>query len=337
MNFNGYTPIQMNRFSLKLRPIFIGELITVSTLEHPAFYYSEGKFEIALKAKSGITSEFIRNYAQSHSREIFVHVEDYETIHQNIRTELTRLTRSLSIGDPKKNAIKHTNFLSMQMGRLYKDPFDDELLTNQFQNSKNLSNLLLNNKDIHKSLFSSIGQGHYHYTLQQPLLSSLLLLSFIQSLKLFDEKEIEGLFLTSYFKDIGMSFIPREKFELSHLNEFDKKLFSGHAENSMKILEGRVPLNQQQLNLIKNHHFLNYKIQSLVSGKKPFPGPEMISGIESVLLSSIDILIAMTNERPYREAVSSFKALELLKSVVSDEFPHEFKALVLFIKNFYSK
>ncbi len=75
------------------------------------------------------------------------------------------------------------------MNNLYKDPFDDELLTNQFQNSKNLSSLLINNKEIHKSVFHSVSASRYHYTLTQPLLSSVLLLSFMQSLKLFNEKE----------------------------------------------------------------------------------------------------------------------------------------------------
>ena len=337
MNFNGYTPIQMNRLSLKLKPIFIGQLITVSTLKHPAFHYNHDHFEMAMKPSTGITHNFISQFAQQNSSQIFVHEEDFKEIHQNIKTELTKLTRSLSVGDPKRNAIKHTNLLSMQLENVYKDPFNDELLTNQFQSSKNLGSLLLNNKDIQKDLFHNIRKSNYHYTLTQPLLSSVLLLSFIQSLKIFTEKEIEALFLTSYFKDIGMSFIPREKFELAHLNDFDKHLFSNHAQNSMQILDGRLPFNSSQLNLIQNHHFLNYKIQSLAAGIKPTAEPEMITGVESVLLSSLDVLVAMTSKRPYRDAVSSFKALELLKGVVSDEFPHEFRALVMFIKKFNSK
>lgn len=334
MNFNGYTPIQMSRLSLKLKPVFIGQLLSIPVLKHPAFAFKDHKFEVAIKADIGVTSDFVGRYAKTSGTEIFVHKEDFETINNNIKVELTRLTRSLSIGDPTKNAIKHSNFLSMQMDNLYKDPFNDELLSTQFQNTKNLGTLLLKNKDIHRGLFRNIKKGHYHYTLTQPLLSSVLLLSFIQSLKLFDEKEMEALFLTSYFKDIGMSFIPREKFELSHLTDFDKSLFSNHADNSMKILDGRVPFNQTQLNLIQNHHFLNYKIQSLAAGKTPQLIPDMITGIESTLLSSIDIFIAMTSKRPYRNGVSSFQALELLKHVVSDEYPHEFKAMVLFIKNF---
>ena len=164
-----------------------------------------------------------------------------------------------------------------------------------------------------------------------------MLLSFIQSLKLFNDKEIEGLFLTSYFKDIGMSFIPREKFELANLNEFDQDLFAKHADNSMLILEGRVPLNNSQLNLIKNHHFLNFKIQNLINSQKIPEDDTYLTGVESMLVSALDILIAMTSERPYRKPMSSFKALELLKRVISDDYPQEYRALVVFLKKFLSR
>lgn len=337
MDFDKLNPIQRNRLSLKLKPIFVGQLIIVESLQYPAFFYEDGEFKLILDAEEGITTSFVSEYAQKFSSEIFIFNEDFEFINSTLKKELTKLTRSLSIGDIKKNAIKHTNLLSMQMNNLYKDPFNDELLTNQFQNTKNLSNLLINNKEIHKSVFQSISNSRYHFTLTQPLLSSVMLLSFIQSLKIFNEKEIEALFLTSYFKDIGMSFIPREKFELAHLNEFDRNLFANHSNNSMAILEGRVPLNTTQLNLIKNHHYLNYKIQALVSNSEVPINDEFLTGVESAMLSSIDILIAMTNPRPYRDPISSFKALELLKKVISDEYPQEFKALVFFLKNFLSK
>ena len=337
MKFNTQNAAQKHRLNLKLKPLFVGQLLIIESLENPAFHFDGEKFHLVLEAQEGITSNFISNFAKNRSANIFIFKEDYEDVNLKLKSQLTKLTRSLSIGDVKKNAIKHANFLSMQMDNLYKDPFNDELLTSQFQNTKNLSHLLINNKDIHKGIFKNINQSRYHYTYKQPLLSSIMLLGFIQSLKMFNEKEIENLFLTSYFKDIGMSFIPREKFELSHLSQFDRSLFANHSKNSMEILKGRVPLSTSQLNLIKNHHYLNYKIQALVSGVEYNQSAEYLTGIESALLSSLDILIAMTSQRPYRQAVSSFKALELLKKVIAEEYPQEFKALVFYLKNFPSK
>lgn len=335
MNLELSNPIVKNRLNLYLKPVYVTQIILLEALHYPAYTYINNEFKEVLKANEGITTKFISDYAQTYSKEIFIFSEDFELLNKKLKDEVTKLTRSLSIGDPAKNAKKQISLLTMQMQNLYNDPFDDELLSNHFQSSRNLSNLLLNNKELHRALYKDLTKQSYHYTQTQPMLSSILLLSFIQSLQLFSQKEIEGLFLTSYFKDIGMSFIPREKFELAHLSEFDKELFSQHAENSMKILDSRVPLSKHQLNMIKNHHYLNYKIQALINKSEVQNDEQFLSGIESALLSGIDILVAMTNPRPYRDPVSTFKALELLKRVLSDDYPQEFKALVFYIKTFF--
>ncbi|MCO4755031.1 MAG: hypothetical protein KC478_11160 [Bacteriovoracaceae bacterium] len=329
--------LDRHRLPLKLKPIFVGQLSIVDALGKSAYAYDDGSFELVLSPNEGITPEFIRTYARERSSEIYVHEEDYQELNQKLGEKLVKLTRSLSIGDPVKNATRHTHLLSLQMANLYENPFDDQLLSSQFQSGQNLSNLLLSNKGVHRHLYQSVSKQGHHYTVAQPLLSSILLLSFIQSTGLFSHKETQGLFMTSYFKDIGMSFIPREKFELAHLSEFDKRIFSDHSENSMKILNGRVPLAGHQLELIKNHHYLNYKIQALASNEKYEPGDNLITGLESALLSALDILVAMTSERPYRKATSVFQSLELLKKVLADEHPQEFKSLVVFLKHFFSK
>jgi len=342
MSKESYNILQRNNLNLKLRPIFIAQMTVMNSLDHPAYYYDEGMFHIALRANEGVTQDFIRKYAQTRSSEIFISESDFNGLHEKIHNELNRLTRKLSNSDTLKNATKQVNLLSMQMANLYNNPYDDELLNSQFLCSKNFSSMLLDNKAIHKSLYKNVKKQNHHYTISQPLLSSILLLSFTQSTGMFSDKEVQNLFLTSYFKDIGMSYIPREKFQQAHLDEVDFKLFSEHSINSMNILEGRVPLNKTQLNMIRNHHQLNEKIQSMV-GQEVEPksaedeDEDYITGVESVLLNGMDILVAMTSERPYRDSDSFFRALELLKQVVADEYPQEFKNLVIFLKHFFRK
>lgn len=329
--------VKQSSLSLNLKPLFVGQLSIIEALRDSAYGYIDGVFKEVIRPNETITNDFIRKYASETSKEIFVSEKDYKEINEYLKNELMKITRSLSIGDPLKNTTRHVNFLSLQMANLYLDPFDDELLNNQFQSSKNLSSILLNNKGLSKQLYQNILKQGHHYTISQPLLSSIMLLGYFQTIGLFSEKEVQTLFLTSYFKDIGMSFIPREKFELMHLSEFDKKIFSEHAENSMKILQGRIPLGQNQLEIIKNHHFLNYKIQSLVLKQESIENADFIHGVESTILSATDILVAMTTYRPYREPQSLFQALELLKKVLADEYPQEFKNLVNFLRQFFSK
>lgn len=329
---------EKSRLPLTLTPVFIGQLLVLDSLKYSAFgMATNGNLQEVLYPEEMITSQFVSEYAQNFGTEIFIHDYDNLALTQATKEEINKLSRSLSIGNALKNATKHLNYLSMQMDALYRDPLNDSLLNSQYQNSKNLSAMLLNHTPIHKDLFHNLSRSNYHYTIKQPLLSSLLLLSFTQHLGSFSDQEIQNMFLTSYFKDIGMGFIPREKFELAHLSEFDKKLFSEHAESSMKILDQRLPFSSSQLNTIKNHHYLNFKIQSLITGSsQSLHEEEMLTGVESALLSGIDIYVAMTQDRPYRKAMSSYQALELLKKVLIDEYPQEFKALVIFLKKFIS-
>lgn len=331
------SPIQRHKLNLTLIPVFIGKLATISKLKKIAYGFKDGAFVEVLAPEVEITNQFISNYAQNLGQDIFVYPDDFKLINHTLRDQLTKNTRSLSIGDIKKNAKKQVNLLTMQMGSLYQNPFNDELLLNQFQNSKNLGILLYQNKNIQKEIYENLVKQKYHYIHKQPLLASIMFLSYLQNLGFFSENEIQTLFLTSYFKDIGMSFIPLEKFDKADLSDFDKELFADHAKNSVKILERRIPLNQTQLNMIENHHFLNEKIQSMISGKAFDLDQDFIVGVESVMMNAVDIIVAMTSERPYRDALSSYKALELIKKTLSDEYSQEFKSLVFFLKNFLSK
>lgn len=330
--------LRSHSLPLKLKPVHLGQLALLETLKRPAYHYFGGEFITVLEASSGVDLNFLKEYAKKYNTtQIFISAEDYELVHEKLNTQLVQLSRAQSTSDPLKNSMNQAHLLSLQLTNLYANPFDDALLNSQYQNSKNFSNLLFNNKSIHKDLYHKYQKQKHHYIIGQPMLSSILLLSFVQHTKMFTEKEIQTLFLTSYFKDIGMSFIPREKFELAYLSEFDKQLFADHSELSMKILEGRLPFNKTQLNLIANHHFLNYVIQSKIRQKDFLTDEPFISGVESTILSSIDILVAMTNGRPYRDSVSLFKTLEFLKLVIHDDYPQEFKMLVMFMKQFFSK
>lgn len=330
MEHESYSHLMHNTLSLKLKEVHASKLLLIDMLKDDAYCYEEGHFTKKILKDTGISQETLSEIQTP----IYISHEDFKIIQEKLSDRLLTLTRSLSIGNPLKNGAKHASLLTMQLSNLYDDPYDDELLTSHFQSSKNLSTLLYNNKKIQKSLYHYLKKQNYHFAHTQPLLSSILLLAFIQHTNMFNEKEAHNLFLTSYFKDIGMSFIPREKLEVAHLSENDKKIFAEHAKFSLSLLEGRVPISRTHLNLIANHHFLNYVIQSKATNRPLPPEAEILTGVESVLLSAIDILVAMTTERPYRKKVSVYRALELLKKVIADDYPQEFRKLVIFIRQF---
>jgi HD-GYP domain-containing protein (c-di-GMP phosphodiesterase class II) len=332
--FNSYT--EQHRLGLKLRPILVGELYLAKRLSHPVYIFKNGVFHPVMNEGSIPSKDQINSLIKSSHREVYVYQEDVAEIKKNLETALIKVTRSLSVGDPLENGSKEMKLLSLNLGGLYENPHNDELLMLQFQSSQNLSKFLMENKKYQPHFYHSLVRENFHFTLSQPMLSSVLLLSFLQSIHLFHDKEIEHLFLASYLKDIGISMIPGDKYDLKTLTTQDQELFANHADFSFDLLEGRVPLSKNYLTIIKHHHFLNDKMKELVSKEKPNSRePEIVFGLESTLVAVFDILVAMTNERPYRRGMSLFQSLELIKKMMADDYPQEFKALVIFLKQFY--
>src|SRR5690606_21435767 len=130
--------------------------------------------------------------------------------------------------------------------------------------------------------------------------------------------------------------IPNDKYDLKTLTTRDQDLFANHADFSFDLLEGRVPLSKNYLTIIRYHHFLNDKIKEFISRENAgHKKPEIIFGLESTLVSVFDILVAMTSDRPYRRGLSLYQSLEIIKKMMADDYPQEFKALVIFLKQFY--
>ncbi len=311
------------------------ELLLARKLKHPAYVFDNGLLEMVVLPGTSPSKEQVQGIIQRTFREVFLYDDDIQLIKSGITEALIKTSRSLSVGDPIENGSKQIKLLSMNMGNLYQNPYDDQLLTLQFQSTQNLSKFLVENKRHQANFFQSVNDENLHFTLAQPMLSSILLLSFLQSIHLFNDKEIENLFLASYLKDFGLSLIPKEKHDLKTLSPKDLETFSQHAEFSFELLEGRVPISKNHLTLIKHHHFMNDKLKEIVTGQKTPTDPEIITGLESTLVSVFDMLVAMTSNRPYRRGLSLFQALDLIKKTMADDYPQEFRALVVFLKKFY--
>lgn len=327
---------EQHRLALKLHPVLVGELYLAGKLKHPVYIHKGGIFVPVLFEGATPSKELINTLIKNNHRMVYIYPEDSIDIKKSLENALTKVTRSLSVGDPLENGTRDLKLLSLNLSGLYDNPHNDELLMLQFQSTQNLSKFLLENKKFLPNYYENLTKENFHFTLAQPMLSSLLLLSFLQATHLFHDKEIENLFLTSYLKDIGVSMIPNDKYDIRALTTRDQELFAHHADFSFDLLDGRIPLSKNYLSIIKHHHFLNNKIKSLVSREKiKETEPEMIFGLESTLIAVFDILVAMTNERPYRKRMSLYQALDIIKRMMADDYPQEFRALVIFLKQFY--
>ena len=148
----------------------------------------------------------------------------------------------------------------------------------------------------------------------------------------FSEREIKMLFMTSYFKDIGMSLLPTDTFDKESLDDVEKRLVKDHSIHSINILQGRVPLNPSYFNIISNHHSF-----SMINPHEDDEEKDLVEGIETLFVIMMDMFVAMISKRPYRGGLTVYDALKKLGSIYGKEYPREFKFFVQFIQRFFSK
>jgi hypothetical protein len=328
--------IEQHSLGLKLVPLITGELFLAKRLKFPGYIYHDGLFEEIFQAGATPSKEKIQSLITKRITEVFLFEEDVKDIKTQITDAMVKTSRSLSIGDPLKNGARQLQLLSMNLTDLYKDPLNDQLLKLQYQTTLNLSKFLMENKKLQGDFFKSADNDQFPFIISQPLLSSLMMISFMQSTHMFHEKDIENMFLASYLKDFGMALVPPELYDKKQLDDTELSIMSSHASNSFDLLSGRIPMTKNHLLMIKNHHYLNEKLKLLLNKKvnRINPDDEFVVGIESTILGAMDIIVAMTHERPYRTESSMYQALEVLKKLMADEYPQEFKAFVMFIKQF---
>ena len=125
--------VDHHKLSLKLKPILVGELHLAKKLNNPAYIFRSGLFIPIINEGSTPTRDIINTLIKNSFHEVFVFEDDLAEIKKNLETALIKITRSLSVGDPIENGTKDIKLLSLNLGGLYRNPHNDELLMLQFQ------------------------------------------------------------------------------------------------------------------------------------------------------------------------------------------------------------
>lgn len=323
---------------LKLKAINTRELALHILSPGDIFRFESGQYIIIFKENRRIDREQLKNLIALGHHKLYVEEETLDRINSIFKELFLKTARSLSIGEPHSNGRKLASFLTISLSLMYKDPLNDNFLNLHYNGSLNLANFLIENKNLSPRLYRDVKKLNQHYINAQPILSSLLTVGFFDFLRVFQSKELENFFITSMFKDIGMSFVPSDKYEIKRPTKEDVSIYQSHTHNSVQILNRRLQLSRSYLDIIANHHFLNERI-SLIRNKENIsrlPYSENITGIETYVVAVMDIIVAMTEDRPYQKKHSLFESLELIKKLMDKDYPTEFKALVVFLRKFFS-
>ena len=323
----------LQRSPAPLRPIPVGieEIFLLRQAPCDIWIYRDALFHLLFKKKGAIHKGMIQELIACGNYRLFVRDDEIDLMRKALQQHLKQVSRTLGAGDSLDNGLGQMNLLSTNMAHLYKGPSDDENLKLQYGSAKNLVNFLSSNKKYIPPLYGNFTKQNYHYSVGHPLLSSLLLLSFLKYLNHLSEREIEQLVLSNYFKDIGMSLIPLEAFDKKNLNQFEKDSIGQHTRHSIDILKGRVPLHSDYLEIIGNHH--NHSLINSDNTSHHRYSQET----ETILILMMDMIVAMISPRPYRSGMSLYDALQKIKLLFGKDFPQEFHYLVYFLQQFFSR
>jgi HD-GYP domain-containing protein (c-di-GMP phosphodiesterase class II) len=329
--------LNTNSLSLQTIPISIREIFFFNEAPCDFYKYENGHMSVALPRYTIINKNIFVNLIKAQHTELYISETDKIKLIEYQQKLLTQVTRSLSMGDPLQNAIRQMALMNINLKNLYQNPNQDEYLNLQFQCAKNLAIFLISHAQLIPQLYRHFTEQKVEYIYIQPLITSLLLIGLLKTTHLFTDKDIEQLFITSYFKDVGMSTIPQEKLSTSHLQPSEKLLIDQHTMHSRQILSGRIPLTKSQLNIIEYHHLISGHPHRPSAKKIENDDLSIIMGPETLFISILDIIVAMTSKRPYRESVKIVDALAHIKDLMVDQYPIEFKHLVLYFKSLLKK
>lgn len=328
--------LELNRLPYQVVPISIRELLFISTAPCDIYGLQNGLYFRSLRKGVFTDKNLLRDLISKGQIHLFVRREDRHLIIDTVQKNLLQVTRSLSLGSPLEKGKAQMNLLTINMSYLYSNPTSDSILKLQHQCAKNLAYFLLNNTDLLEPLLKVYIKQKHHFVFAQPLIASIFLLGLMKYSQLYSDQEIENLFITSYFKDIGMSSIPAEKYDQEELSDNEREILSAHAQRSVQILKGRLPLSPNHLSIIENHHtfsLLSNQLQLNLKDKQK--EGLLIAGFETMLVTVMDVIAAMITGRPFRKPTKIFESLDLVRILIADQYPQEFRLIVSYFKNFY--
>ena len=334
---------QHSSFPLRPIPVGIKDILFFQQAPCDIWAYQDDLFRPIFKKDGPIDREPLKEFISNGNYELFIQDNEMNLLTKALQKRLRQVSRNLGSGNAIKNSLKQMALLSTNMEYLYRDPTDDEALGLQYSSARNLVNFLLSNRKYISQLYVDFIRKNYHYSVGHPLLSSLLLLSFLKYLNHLSDREIELLVLSNYFKDIGMSLLPLETFNKRELSQSEKDSIDRHTQHSIDILKGRVPLNSNYLEIIGNHH--NHTLFNTEDDREHVSGghPSLLKHygrseeIKTILVLVMDMMTAMISPRPYRSEIGLFPTLNKIKKIFSRDFQHEFQHLIYFSQQFFSR
>ncbi|MCX8026827.1 MAG: HD domain-containing protein [Thermodesulfovibrionales bacterium] len=196
---------------------------------------------------------------------------------------------------------------------LFDNPKQPHLIPRIIQQTNDIVSLLVENKDIfYEGLFKRISDYYsYVHSINVAILSIRLAIEI--GLKI---SQIENLAIGAILHDIGKSAISQEIVnKQGRLSSGEYKIFRMHVTEGEKLLREYENIHEDSITAVLQHH------EKLSGRGYPFRLTGSEIKLFSRIISIVDSYDAMTTNRPYRPANTTFMALSIISREKGDFDP----------------
>ncbi|MFP4485879.1 MAG: HD-GYP domain-containing protein [Campylobacterales bacterium] len=297
-------------FDSNFKPILISSLETDSPIPFDLYIRSKEEFVLFLTKGKMLKAEQIERLKKSAQNLIFISRYD-ETNYENY---IHKLLDKYELESPKK-LKERSEALYESSKKIVNELFTTKITKESINSAKSVAEGILHQVQKDRRAFFSLMEvsSHDYYTYTHSINVCMYSISIGHSLKL-PPLEMRLLSQGSLFHDIGKS-----KIDASIINkngklsaeEFQK--IKEHPILGVKILLENGIDDRVTLGIVKEHH-------EKLDGKGY---PSHLRDDNIIYLAQIvtvaDIFDALTTERSYKKAMSTFEALSLMKSIMKNE------------------
>ncbi|MBF0319646.1 MAG: DUF3391 domain-containing protein [Nitrospirae bacterium] len=207
---------------------------------------------------------------------------------------------------------------------LFDDPRSGETIHKTRGSVEEIVGSIQDNKQITTSLLTI--NKHDYYTYTHSVNVCVLSIGLAIALEMFNEKEINNIGIGSLLHDIGKSAIPIEILNKpTLLTEKEFSIMKQHVTFGKKILSFHDAMPKDAYHPILEHH------ERLTGDGYPssLTGQELhTSGKIAAIVDTYD---ALTTARPYKDALSSFESLSMIKGQVNNYDSEIVKKFILML------
>lgn len=249
-------------------------------------------------------SNLILNYP-NHEPYVYLHKEDKPKYYAYLENILGKITQDTGIVLKEKSKLIY-DFSANTLDSLFQNPESKELMNR----SKNLIlhtiNIIFNHDNAIKSMMEISSHDYYTYTHSVDV--ALFSMGFANHLN-YSYDDISNIGYAALLHDIGKSKIPLEILTKKTPLDFDEfEIIKSHSHHGCEILQLHGEKNTDILNPVRHHH------EKALGNGYPDKLPAAKTHEFAKIIAIADIFSALTTTRSYKEAYSSFNALQLMKN-----------------------